>query len=246
MHWYSQDGQPAYEVPNKSKGGMRPTTLSDAKKLDLSPSVTTILGILDRPGLNRWLETQVLNSALTLPREPNDTDEIYMAKIRQDAKELSTLARDEGTRIHDALESVFKDRVVDQRYRSLCNKVKASVCEYFGAWDGWIAETSFSHNGYGGKVDLHNKSIHVVADFKTKEEFKTDKTDKIVNMAYDEHVMQLAAYAEGLLMPGAGLVNIFVDYDGNTIFHEWKEEEIERGWSMFNLTLELWKLQKKF
>jgi hypothetical protein len=77
------------------------------------------------------------------------------------------LLRDEGVRIHDSLESAFKDRTIDQRYRTICNKVKGSVCEYFGTSDGWIAETSFSHPmGFGGKVDLHNyKDIHVVADF---------------------------------------------------------------------------------
>jgi hypothetical protein len=58
--------------------------------------------------------------------------------------------------------------------------------------------------------------------------------------------MQLAAYAHGLEMPKARLVNIFVDYDGNTIFHEWQEEEIARAWEMFCLILKLWKLQKRY
>lgn len=225
---------------------MRPTTLRDAKKLKLYPSVTTVIDILDKPGLNRWKETQVLESALTLPRGKTDTDTIYMAKIREDAKALSLLARDEGARIHDSLESVFKDRVVDQRYRKLSNKVKASVCEYFGTSEGWKAETSFSYDlGYGGKVDLNNVLFNVVADFKTKEEFKT-KNDKIIKMAYDEQCIQLAAYAQGLHMPNARLVNIFVDYNGNTVFHEWEKSEIDRAWEMFCLILKLWKLQKRY
>ena len=246
-HWYNQAGQPAYEVENKAKGGMRPTTLRDAKQLNLVPSVTTVMDILDKPGLNRWKETQVLMSSLTLPREKGDSDDLHMAKIRQDAKELSTLARDEGVRIHDSLESAFKDRTIDQRYRTICNKVKEAVFEYFGFSDRWIAETSFSYpKGFGGKVDLHNKDIHVVADFKTKEEFKTGKNGKVVKLAYDEQCIQLAAYREGLHMGYSRLVNIFVDYDGNTIFHEWQEDEIQRAWEMFCLILKLWKLQKRY
>ena len=243
-HWYDKDGSPKYTIVG-ANGKERNTNLRDAKKFGYAPSVTTVLNFLNKEGLNRWLETQILNSALTLPREPNDTDDIYMAKIKQDSKELSTLARDEGVRIHDSLESAFKDRTIDQRYRTICNKVKGSVCEYFGTSDGWIAETSFSHPmGFGGKVDLHNTNI--VADFKTKEEFKIGKNGKVVKMAYDEHCLQLAAYAHGLEMPKARLVNIFVDYDGNTIFHEWQEEEIARAWEMFCLILKLWKLQKRY
>ena len=39
-HWYDKEGNPAYEVEAK-KGGMRPTTLRDARVLDLVPSVTS-------------------------------------------------------------------------------------------------------------------------------------------------------------------------------------------------------------
>lgn len=247
MHFYDTDGNPAYEVPNKSKGGMRPTTIRDARALNLTPSVTTILNILDRPGLNIWLQDRVLESALTMTRNPGEPDKAFIARIKHDSKELSTLARDEGSRIHDSLESVFKERVVDRQYLQLCEKVKASVCEYFGTQDGWIAETSFSHSmGFGGKADLNNKTINVVADFKTKEEFKLDAKGNISKMAYDEHCIQLAAYAQGLNMGNARLVNIFVDYAGNTVFHEWGKDEITRAWNMFVLILKLWKLAKNY
>jgi len=49
-HWYAQDGSAAYTQPNKSKPGQtRPTTLRDAKKFDLVPSVTGIIGMADKP-----------------------------------------------------------------------------------------------------------------------------------------------------------------------------------------------------
>jgi hypothetical protein len=242
-HWYL-DGKPKYTIIG-ANGKERDTTLRDAKKFGYFPSVTTVMDIMDKPGLNVWLQDRVLESALTMTRIFGEPDKAFIARIKQDSKELSTLARDEGVRIHDSLESAFKDRTIDQRYRTICNKVKGSVCEYFGTSDGWIAETSFSHPmGFGGKVDLHNTNI--VADFKTKEEFKIGKNGKVVKMAYDEHCMQLAAYAHGLEMPKARLVNIFVDYDGNTIFHEWQEEEIARAWEMFCLILKLWKLTKRY
>jgi hypothetical protein len=53
-HWYSLDGKPCHTVPNKDGDGTRTTTLRDARKLQLLPSVTTIIGILDKPQLTKW------------------------------------------------------------------------------------------------------------------------------------------------------------------------------------------------
>ncbi len=42
-HYYDKNGKAVFEVPNKSKGGMRPTTLRDCRKY---------LTILNRLGFN--------------------------------------------------------------------------------------------------------------------------------------------------------------------------------------------------
>ena len=52
-HYYDLTGKAVFEVPNKSKGGMRHTTLRDAKSLGLLPSVTTIFKCLAAPELDR-------------------------------------------------------------------------------------------------------------------------------------------------------------------------------------------------
>ena len=157
------------------------------------------------------------------------------------------LARNKGTEIHNALECSFKSIYPGDEYEGIANKVKAAVFEYFGVSDGWIAEESFAHSlGFGGKVDLHNK-IGIVLDFKTKEEFKLDKKGNIARMAYDEQCMQLAAYSVGLQMGiDARIVNVFVDYNGETVFHEWSQDDWSHGWDMFIACLELWKLKHKF
>ena len=41
-HWYSKEGKPVH-TQIKKDGGERNTTLADAKKLGLYPSVTTIM-----------------------------------------------------------------------------------------------------------------------------------------------------------------------------------------------------------
>lgn len=53
-HWYFPDGTPLHEVPRADGKGQRPTSLRDARKLGLFPSVTNVLSILAKPGLDAW------------------------------------------------------------------------------------------------------------------------------------------------------------------------------------------------
>jgi len=57
-----------------AKGGQRATTLRDARKLSLVPSVTTILNIVAKPALLAWMQQQVLYSALTLPKRAEEPE----------------------------------------------------------------------------------------------------------------------------------------------------------------------------
>src|SRR5512136_668210 len=66
-HWYRRDGEPLHSVPS-AKGEPRPTTLRDARKLGLLPSVTNVLGVINKPELVEWKMTQAVLAALTLPR----------------------------------------------------------------------------------------------------------------------------------------------------------------------------------
>ena len=83
----------------------------------------------------------------------------------------------------------------------------------------------------------------IVVDFKTKE-FGVD--DAVP--AYDENLMQLAAYRFGLGVPFARCANVFasVSYPGLVKIHEWSDEDLQRGWAMFQALLTFWKLKNKF
>ena len=64
-HWYTRTGDSMHEV-RALNGEMRPTNLRDARKYGLVPSVMTILGIIDKPGLTKWQIDQGILAALTL------------------------------------------------------------------------------------------------------------------------------------------------------------------------------------
>jgi hypothetical protein len=240
QHWYTKDGAPAYEVPAKD-GSMRPTTLRDARKLGLLPSVTSIIKCAAAPGLQLWMQKQVMLAALTLPRQDGESEDDYLQRILRDSKEQARKAAERGTAIHAAIQGNYEGQPPHEEY---WEHVYGAV-QTVGQWlDGirWTAERSFaSALGYGGKVDL--SSSIAVLDFKTKE-FGPDDDLK----TWDEHAMQLAAYRHGLEMPQArcAIVYVSVTHPGLSRLIEIPQEELEKGWKCFYSLLQFWKAAKGY
>lgn len=238
QHWYTRTGDPAYTVKNK-EGNQRPTTLRDARKLGLVPSVTTIIKCAASPGLEAWKLQQMMLAALTLPRAPQETEESFISRIQTDSKEQAKMAAERGSEVHSALESFFETRHVTSKFSEAVLSTESEVVKVFGDLT-WATEKSFAMNGFGGKVDLHSKDGQgVVVDFKTKE-FTSETVDKA--QGFDEHLMQLAAYRVGLEVPEARCANVFVSVTqpGLVVVREWTQEDLARGWKMFNSLLEFW------
>jgi hypothetical protein len=249
VHWYRQDGGPQYTVKAKD-GSDRPTTLRDARKLNLVPSVTTVLKIAAKPGLEAWKQEQMLLAALTLPRHDGETEKDLIARIVADSKETARRAADRGTRVHESIESWY-DGVRPVEHDDIAKAFEESVFNHFKThpFQPWKTETAFaSELGYGGKVDLwcpadESAPTGIVLDAKTKE---FDDGDAVA--AYDEHLLQLAAYRHGLGVPHARCANVFasVSKPGLIKIIEWSEEDLQRGWKMFNHLLGYWKLKNAF
>jgi len=236
QHWYDRDGKPAYSVIAKN-GEPRPTTLRDARKLNLVPSVTTILSCASKPALEAWKLNQMMLACLTLPKVDGETEEAFIGRIVKDSKEQAKMAAERGTTIHGALES-FYEGIYLADFMDYQVGVDTSIQNSFGTPE-WSVEKSFCHElGFGGKVDLHSKSGNgIVIDFKTKE-FKDPSTVD----AYDEHLMQLCAYRVGLGIPNARCANVFVSVTdpGLVKIIEWSEDEMKKGWIMFQSLLNYW------
>jgi len=249
VHWYGQDGSPAYTVKAKD-GSDRPTTLRDARKLNLVPSVTTVMKVAAKPALDVWKNEQLLLAALTLPRRPEETEKEFIARVIVDSKETGKRAAEAGTRIHESIEKHYAgEKNIEHPECALA--FEKLVFEHFKThpFQKWETEVSFSSPmGFGGKVDLYTRidestPLGIVLDAKTKD-FGPD--DKVA--AYDENLMQLAAYREGLDLPKARCANVFVSrtHKGLVKIHEWSEEDLQRGWEMFQALLRFWKLKNTF
>jgi hypothetical protein len=245
-HWYAPDGSPCYEVPAKD-GSMRAATLRDARKMGLYPGVTTIIRCAAAPGLERWKQNQVLLAALTLPRKPGEPENDWLDRVIQDSQEQGRKAADRGTRIHAAIQGHFEGQAPEpEMWPHVQGAVKA-LEQYFGKNDFWIAEQSFAHSdGFGGKVDLHYTTVRgvgVVVDVKTKE---FDNVGQV--KGWDDHAIQLAAYAKGLGIEKAACGNLFVSASvpGLATLILWSEEEIARGWTMFQSLLAYWQAKHSY
>ena len=225
-HWYHRDGTPCYEIEGKG-GKMRPTTLRDARKLGLVPSVTSIIRLAAAPGLVNWQIEQAILASLTLPRVEGETDEQFIARVRKDAAEQALKARERGTQIHAWIQEWFDDSRVADEALPFCESANRELYEACGNQD-WLSEQAFATDRFGGKADLHCPGFLI--DIKT-----TDKDLGNLKL-WPEHEMQLAAYIKGLWQVNIRRAGIlFV----NSITAEsrliWAtQEELERGWRCFD------------
>ena len=241
QHWYTPQGNSAYTTIGKT--GERPTTLRDAKKLGLLPSVTTIIGVASKgEGLLRWMQEQAILAALTLPRLDGEEESVWLSRVMKDSKATGMEAAMRGTAIHNIIQGYFEQMYLPEKPAYL-DGVDNALNSAFGS-QPWLSEKSFGHPlGYGGKCDLmaskvNGKGNGFIVDFKTK----TTDLDKVD--VYFEHELQLAAYREGLNLPNARCAIVFVNGTTNQVkLIEVEESRLQKGWECFQYLLRFYQVK---
>ena len=243
-HWYDREGKGCHTVPNKSKPGeSRNTTIRDAKKMGLVPSVSGILGQLDKPALTRWHWKQRLQIAHRMPHIENYEE--WERMVSTEFAESNTAAAI-GTRIHGAIEEFYETGVIKsgQDHERVCNTILL-IDNLFPNRE-WSTERAFSSSlGYGGCCDLHCPATGIeraiVLDFKTKD----GDVSKGVKMYDDINACQLESYGKGLGLDNPILVNVFISRTDDSVSYKvW--DKSDTYWKKFNLLLDLWKLNKGY
>ena len=241
-HWYTKDGEPMYTIVG-ANGVERNTTLRDARSLGLVPSVTTVIGLVAKPFLENWKIDQALKSAIYLEKEDDESDEDFFYRCKQDSKKVGVEAAEQGTKIHALIEKGFLGKSKNKTYKV----IKEFLDETFPD-EEWLAEDSFcAESGYGGKIDLYSNS-GIFVDFKTKVNIKGKNPARLT---YDDHGMQLSAYAQGCgfdSIINVERVSIFVDREDPAFIscHIWDKESHAKHLAMFNSILTYWKLVKNY
>jgi hypothetical protein len=233
-HWYQPDGTPAYETLGKD-GGMRKTTLREARKLGLYPGFSNIEAMLNKHQLNSWTAKECIKMAIAMHPE-KDVDTIYNA-FRDRGGDVMDL----GSLIHGCIENHLLEKPYDKTYTPHVTGALDCLAEWCGL-DGLKPERSFGHPlGYGGKCDIHKPGF--VADFKTKEFEETG-----LPKAWGNHARQLAAYREGFRMPSARCAIIFVSTAVPGLSHlvEVPEKDLAKGWEVFKCLLAVWQAENNY
>lgn len=257
-HWYFPDGTPLHEVPRADGKGSRPTNLRDARKLGLFPSVTNVLSILAKPGLDAWKQEQAILAALTLPRIEGETLDDFAKRVLADMTSEVGRAADLGSAVHAAIEGYAQGRWLPE------DKEVAQLFEPARQWfDAQVTQvhaveiaTAHLEWGYAGRVDLvatlKSTGRPTVIDFKTQKT-RRDKNGYFKPILHDTWPLQLEAYRMALASRDKGLqdaaiasVVIGSSEPVPVVTQVWDDADKAGFFRAFLAARELWVWQKNY
>lgn len=243
-HWYTVAGVAQHTVIG-ANGEERSTTLRDARKMNLLPSVTSILNVISKPGLEFWKQEQAILAALTLPRLDGEDTDKFAARVVEDMEAQVEKAASFGTLIHAGIEDINSrgsaasfPPEIERWMDSYAAWRNASLIRYLGSEEVAVGD------GYAGRYDLlaeHAEHGVCLIDFKTQN-MKGGKPN-----FYDAWCSQLAAYRKAL---GRTCHCLSVVLDSNQpsapVEKLWTDQELADGLEIFNCSKTIWFLQRGY
>ena len=245
-HWYCTDGTAMHSVLS-AKGEARATTLRDARKLGLLPSVTNVLGIVHRQQLVEWKMTQAVLAALTLPRKAGETEDDFVKRVVEDAESQGKGAAAFGTALHHGAQRVATSLEVDP-----ADPLAAWLSLYRDWFQAncvrliWSERTLVNRElGYAGTADLlmeHRVHGLTLVDLKSQGVRSATGPSTYKSWGY-----QLAAYRAALHRE-VKCVNLIMNSlePHAPVEAVWSEEEMVKCWRGFRAARELWIVEKNF
>jgi len=236
------------ETVTAKNGKDRKVNIRDARKMDLVPSVTSILKLTYKFGLEYWKQEQLIKAALELEQEQNESQKDFFKRIRNVGNEIGLNAAVEGTKIHAAIQKSLEAGLYNPLFQQFYEfkKEKGIVRD--------ISERAFATNQFAGTIDyvgLTTKNKKIYADFKTKDGVQD------IKKAYSEHGMQLAAYIVGAgdTFEDVEAWSIYIDRNITKIdkeqyyemkFIQWATDDLTLHLNKFKALLKYWRLENGF
>ena len=231
---------------------MRATTIADARKMGLYPSVTTILSVMAKPQLDDWKLQQVAERAYSNPPQDNEDAGTYARRTIDGAFEQVSDAADLGTAIHAAIEAHFKGIPVAEAMQVYVQPVVAAL----EAADINIVQHELrlvnQTVGYAGTTDaviiLDGKGplggARGILDFKSRKTKPGVKCEP-----WDTEPMQIAAYGVAKFgnVPLCGCnVYISTTEPGRVEIVSYDHMQMQNAWWAFANVCSLWQYLKKY
>jgi len=237
-HWYDAEGRSAHVIIGKN-GKERNTTVADARKMGLLPSVTSVQGILHKEQLVSWRIEQAIMSALTLPREEGEDLGEYAKRVVKDSKEQTTKAALHGTAMHVELENILLGRPVSR------DETLAPYIKTFSEWaeknveKTYWCEKGLVGAGYAGRCDAYVK-LRGVGDAII--DLKNRKVNPKYDPFYDTDCSQLWAYRNASENPKCACVSVVLASNDATklMTKVWDEDELYQAGIAFCAMQKVW------
>jgi len=196
-HWYTLAGAPSH---TNDKGN--PTTLREARRENLLPSITTVLGVVDAKGLNRWRENQIAEAVHGATQADGEPLIEFFRRCIEEARAVPTEAAERGKAIHAVAEATLLGKEIDPgedvQKRAVIDWIVANVTKVYFAEKPLVHPELAMAGCADACVDIKGVQGRVVLDFKTRK-FKSFKTHPTWRAAwYPKDLRQLAFYADCL------------------------------------------------
>ena len=248
QHWYDRDGKAVFEVPKAKGDGMRATTIADARKLNLYPSVTTVLSVLAKPSLDDWKLTQVAERAYSNPPQDGEDTATSSRRIINGAFEQVSDAADLGTRIHAGIEAHFKGQPVEDEMQVYVRPVVGAL-ERTGIKLLQHELRLVNHDeGYAGTTD----AVMVLGGQQGILDFKSRKTKPgQLCEPWETEPMQIAAYTKAKFGPDHYMTvgaNVYISTTepGRVEIVTYDDGQLHKAWYAFQAANSLWQYLKKY
>ena len=246
-HWYNRNSDPQFY-----QAGGRRTSLRDARKQHLIPSVTTYQSILPKPALDKWGRDQVAKSAFANPPIDGEDEDSYAKRMGNLAYRQTREAAEFGTAFHKAAEDLFDGKPMDEKFREYLEPVmewKERKKITFLEREVTLANTTF---GFAGTVDLiceNSQGTKIIADYKTRKSHPSYPM-----RPYGPEIVQISAYAVLRFGPKAVEdeeiygANLFVSSTEPGRFETcgYEPPELAKGWSLFKAIMATWRGLKNY
>jgi hypothetical protein len=233
-------------------------TLREARKAGAFPSVTTIINLLNKPGLINWQLQKAVLSSLTLPRLDGESDTDFAKRVVHDMGIETSAAAEKGTAVHALAEQVMAKQPRPQ--------LSDEMLPFWLALEKWRDEKITKvynqefvvvneQDGYAGRCDMtaeHKDYGTVIVDFKTRGRSKPvgKKTVGIIPTREGD-ILQLGAYRHGTFADEEAsdvvCLSVLIDNQtGEITEHAWTCAEAVKGYEMFCHLANAWFIQKKY
>lgn len=245
-HWYTMDGESCHTMQKADGSGERSVTVTDARRLNLLPSVTNVLGVLHKPQLEQHKIASAIRTALASPKTPEESEEYYIKRIIDASKEDVRAAADLGSRIHEALDLALSNQAYSDDL-AIYVKPALELIEKEQLDIHTREEILLNpEEGYAGRVDglFDFPEGFGVIDFKTRKTKEGRKCDP-----YDGQGEQLAAYAAAYYKKDvdmAFLYNLYISTTEPGRVELYKHTYAYRLWLQFQAAATIWRGVKNY